>query len=346
MHDKQRPNLSFLLASLTILLVSTSGAHAGDDPNIIRVIPDYEANEMTIYGSGFVDEKDQLEQEALGCNNCLPPVVRIGHGSDPGLSLLTVDSYETESESAAMPKLDRPGKDKIVVELPDLEPGDYKLWVAQNHDTDSDSDSAIKKADEWDLTLVGDIKGDLCAAIPAQQRPSFCTNIVFVTSVSYRGDLGGLAGADMKCNQLAAGANLPGTYIAWLSGDNTNARDRITDSAYSRVDGVLVASSLADLTDGNIAAPINLDETGGLHQINTLWTGTRPSGHARTHFTCNSWTTDGYDYDDADSHDDANSYQSEGSIGNPFSSDESWTDRNEGESRTCNADHGFYCFQQ
>src|SRR5690242_15690863 len=40
---------------------------------------------------------------------------------------------------------------------------------------------------------------------------------VFVTSKTYQGTLGGLAGADMECQKLADAANLGGTWMAWLS---------------------------------------------------------------------------------------------------------------------------------
>src|SRR5207248_2675590 len=42
---------------------------------------------------------------------------------------------------------------------------------------------------------------------------------VFVTSVMYDGNLGGLAGADAKCQARATAASLSGTYKAWLSDD-------------------------------------------------------------------------------------------------------------------------------
>ena len=40
---------------------------------------------------------------------------------------------------------------------------------------------------------------------------------VFVTSANYTGDLGGLVGADSKCQALADSAGLDGNYKAWLS---------------------------------------------------------------------------------------------------------------------------------
>ncbi|MBL8914129.1 MAG: hypothetical protein JNM17_25720 [Archangium sp.] len=40
---------------------------------------------------------------------------------------------------------------------------------------------------------------------------------MFITSASYQGDLGGIAGADSKCAAAASGAGLTGTWKAWIS---------------------------------------------------------------------------------------------------------------------------------
>jgi hypothetical protein len=50
---------------------------------------------------------------------------------------------------------------------------------------------------------------------------------VFVTSTIYMGYLGGLDGADAKCQSVANAAQLGGTFKAWLRDDTTAARDRL-----------------------------------------------------------------------------------------------------------------------
>lgn len=52
---------------------------------------------------------------------------------------------------------------------------------------------------------------------------------VFMTSTTYTGDLGGVEGADDKCALVADGANLGGTWKAWISSSTVNAIDRIDD---------------------------------------------------------------------------------------------------------------------
>ena len=108
-----------------------------------------------------------------------------------------------------------------------------------------------------------------------------CT--VFVTSTTYDGNLGGLAGGDAKCQARAAAVGLPGTFRAWLSGNALDASSRFDPSAgpYRLVNGTTIATSLTDLTDGTLAAPIDLTESGVFveNMAQTLvWTATKADG--------------------------------------------------------------------
>ncbi|MBL9014318.1 MAG: InlB B-repeat-containing protein, partial [Myxococcales bacterium] len=63
-------------------------------------------------------------------------------------------------------------------------------------------------------------------------------NLMFTTSAAYDGRLGGLAGADSKCQALANAAGLGGTYRAYLSATGLHAYSRFTGaSGWTRVDG-------------------------------------------------------------------------------------------------------------
>jgi hypothetical protein len=116
---------------------------------------------------------------------------------------------------------------------------------------------------------------------------------VFVTSTTYIGNLGGLVGADDKCQERADAAGLSGTFKAWLSaaGTGNSAAERLTHAPvpYVRVDGVQVAANFTDLVDGTLAAPISLDEFGNPFTINAVWTGTLPDGHSAG-ADCRGWT--------------------------------------------------------
>ena len=103
----------------------------------------------------------------------------------------------------------------------------------------------------------------------------------FVSSQIYTGALGGIAGADQKCNTLAAAQGLKGTYRAWISVNGTNAVDRITSAGpWQLVTGQLVAATKAELTSGQLRRSLNIDEKGQAAPIaeDRVWTGTAPNG--------------------------------------------------------------------
>jgi hypothetical protein len=57
-----------------------------------------------------------------------------------------------------------------------------------------------------------------------------------------------------------------------------------------RLDGIKVADSKADLTDGKLFAPMNLTET-GVYELNNAWTGTNDNGTRSTN-TCAGWSSE------------------------------------------------------
>ncbi len=131
--------------------------------------------------------------------------------------------------------------------------------------------------------------------------PPLQTKLVFVTQNRYHPgtDFWSFWGADIKCRQSAQAAGLNGTFVAWLSANETNvsgswvvhARDRVVNAQYFRVDGVRVANGLFDLTDGAIDTAIKVNEFGNIVVNNTqVWTGTDRYGYA-TDLDCNEWST-------------------------------------------------------
>jgi hypothetical protein len=151
---------------------------------------------------------------------------------------------------------------------------------------------------------------------------------VFVTSARFKADLGGLTGADDACTSAAAAAGLSGSWTAWLSDSTTDARDRILESEYQLLDGTVVANDLADLTDGALLAPINLDESGTPVSENPfLWTGTQPDGTG-TNDTCSDWTD--------------NTNSSIATQGDNTSAISTWTQL--GSTAPCDFQRRLYCF--
>ena len=132
---------------------------------------------------------------------------------------------------------------------------------------------------------------------------SQCAKRVFISSALYTGNLGGLGGADMKCQGLAVGKALGGTWKAWLSDRMTSAGARLShfNGPYALLDGALVAADWAQFASANHLAPINLTEAktppsvgvGGCEPSKpAVWTATKDDGSLRDMFTtCADWTS-------------------------------------------------------
>ena len=118
---------------------------------------------------------------------------------------------------------------------------------------------------------------------------------VFVTSKTYQGAFGGLAGGDAECKKLADLAGLGGTWLAWLSdGAGITPPDRLTHSTvpYVLVGGGQIAANWDDLLDGSIAVPIDHDETGAAipaNGVTKVWTGTSAAG-MQVGPSCMAWS--------------------------------------------------------
>jgi hypothetical protein len=142
---------------------------------------------------------------------------------------------------------------------------------------------------------------------PVSEPPTGMT--VFITSAVYDGNLGGIAGADAKCQTLADDAGLDGTFKAWLSsGDSAtdpnlySPATNFTESDVPYVDtlGNTIADNWDDLTDGDaLQHLIVVDEAQNTVEDGTdwvwVWTNTKTYGtfndsHGYT-CDCDNWTT-------------------------------------------------------
>ena len=148
--------------------------------------------------------------------------------------------------------------------------------------------------------------------VQAQQAPQSPNMTFFVTSVGpgKGADLGGLAGADAHCQQLAqsvgAGAK---TWRAYLStnanapGGAVNARDRIGKGPWQNSKGVVIATSVEDLHGGSnkLGADVTLTERGTKVPVfgytpnyHDILTGSDMEGGAfpgNMNLTCNNWAS-------------------------------------------------------
>jgi hypothetical protein len=128
--------------------------------------------------------------------------------------------------------------------------------------------------------------GASVAIMQAQQQQQAPPMSFFVTSVGSGngGNLGGLAGADKHCQQLAAAVGAGNrTWRAYLSAGaagaepGVNARDRIGRGPWYNAKGQLIASNVDDLHEdrNNIRKPTALTEKGG--EVNGV--GDQPNQH-------------------------------------------------------------------
>ncbi len=165
---------------------------------------------------------------------------------------------------------------------------------------------------------------------------------VFVTSTTYDGNLGGLSGADSKCQARADAAGLPGTFKAWLSNSTTNAADRLDHSTvdYVMTNGTVVANGWSDLTDGSLDAGICRTETGT--QVNScgfsyaiVWSNTAGNGTKLTSNQgsfCLDWTS--------------NQSGEFANLGGGTNITDSYWTYYAGGTDACNVSKRLYCFEQ
>ena len=145
--------------------------------------------------------------------------------------------------------------------------------------------------------------------------PGTDTTSFFVTSTtSVTGDLGGLHGADNRCQTLAIAAGLGRkTWRAYLSverdadngGRPTDARSRIGEGPWWNANGILVARDVNDLHARKGDPSVFVDEHG--NRIPGQWpnsprpvehdilTGSTAAGTLLAGLTCRDWTSSGTD---------------------------------------------------
>jgi hypothetical protein len=164
------------------------------------------------------------------------------------------------------------------------------------------------------LTLLGSatlVCLGMSAGAYAQQAPQSPDMTFFVTSAgSGKGaDLGGLEGADQRCQQLAQGAGAgTKTWRAYLStqaaggGQAVNARDRIGNGPWMNFKKEVVAQNVDDLHGANnkLGPQTSLTERGTVvagvgytPNYHDVLTGSQPDGRAFAageDRTCGNWT--------------------------------------------------------
>lgn len=168
-------------------------------------------------------------------------------------------------------------------------------------------------------------------------------NEVFLTSGVFNGDLlaeatargytgnDGTDAAHYICQDLADAQSLGGTWKAWVSG-NLGPDSYFFQSAgsWQLLDGSAIATDFADLTDGTLTNPVNMDESGNtISRSNDVWTDLNSDGTS-VGAACFDW----------DRSSAASAY-----VGDYTQTNSNWS-YNGAASTSCSNTHGLYCFQQ
>lgn len=172
----------------------------------------------------------------------------------------------------------------------------------------------------------------------AGSNPQPRTRIVFASDTGYRGNLGGLAGADGLCNDMAAAGGLPsGDYRAWMSDATDSPSTRFTHDGgpFQLPDGGIIAQDWADLVDGELNDAIAVDFWGEFIDVAAfVWTNTDWRGEivsTSSEENCSSWTNP--------------DPEQMGGVGRMHWGGENWTYA--GTAVSCADEEPFiYCFQQ
>lgn len=117
--------------------------------------------------------------------------------------------------------------------------------------------------------------------------------LMFLSSGSYDGILGGAAGAAATCESLANLAGMGGTWAAFLSDSKGDlAGGRISDvGPWYLVDGKLAFNSLSEMILGEWTSVPNVDELGVAVPTGAFfWTGTSANGLASAGGHCSDWS--------------------------------------------------------
>jgi hypothetical protein len=148
----------------------------------------------------------------------------------------------------------------------------------------------------------------LGGAADGQAQQSEMTFFVTSAGSGNGGDLGGLSGADQRCQALAQAAGAGGkTWHAYLSTQGAgaaNARDRIGGGPWQNAKGVVIAKDMTELHGkNNVTKQTVLTEKGDMvngradtPNMHDILTGSQPDGTAFAageDRTCGNWTKSG-----------------------------------------------------
>ncbi len=154
------------------------------------------------------------------------------------------------------------------------------------------------------IVIAAAAAATLAIAAPAvAQDAANMSFFITSTGVGDGANLGGLEGADAHCMQLAEAAGSTGhSWVAYLSAEGVNAKDRIGTGPWQNFNGDVIATDVANLHSdaNNLSKETGLTETGALVKgrgddpnQHDILTGTNADGTLAAGQTCGDWTHNG-----------------------------------------------------
>ncbi len=154
---------------------------------------------------------------------------------------------------------------------------------------------------DWYIGVYGYQAGDFDLKVLTNRPLEPTHKAIFLTSERYNGNLGGVGGADQKCNERARAAGLQGEFKALISGSVLKARDRMQNAGlpYVNVRAELIAENMEVLFTGELQRPLTMNEYGFDVEITrapsipcgTVWTNitSSPFPDPIGDSSCNNW---------------------------------------------------------
>ncbi len=195
--------------------------------------------------------------------------------------------------------------------------GDNKLWIGvEECDQGEDNQAGVYGKCDPITCAWGEHCGDGITQFPYEECDlgeengsedgacsEMCTlagNMVFATSASFPGQIGagGIEAADAACVEAAANAKIANAsaFRAWISdGEHSPANWNPKPAGpFILPNTTIIAASWSDLVDGELAAPIDVLETGSKVDATPFyaWTGTHAEG-TTIEAHCSKWSSDG-----------------------------------------------------
>lgn len=207
-------------------------------------------------------------------------------------------------------------------------------------------DLGYEECDQGDLNGTGqEVDGNAACSATCRWQG----RLVFLSSATYTGNLGGVSGADLKCQALADAAGLanPHHFRAWLSDGLQSPLTRFTEldvqgAPYILPSGRIVAASFVELAEQGPRTGISVTEQGTSAFESYVWTNTDAFGapfSASNH--CNEWTSQS---PQLTARRGINALQlEEGPSFDTWKSERFWTSML---GQSCNQQWRLYCFEQ